>query len=465
MSSPGRNARSHGEKEPEDGCPLPQTHGRLHQAHRLFHLLERAYPSADEFVLQLNAAVEGFRNVTFILQNEMGAVIPDSGAWYEVWRERMRTDPVMKWLQDARTQVVHKGDLDTHSTARVSLRASWYGAHPIVEFDAPPFVPPEYIAHELAEGMNLSDELVKEGVLEVERRWVEDGLPEYELLDAFAHCYGVLSRLLADAHERCGSSMLTVHGEEEPRVVPVEHLGHRLPCMVVTRDLRTALLHLGTGELLTPHGESIGVQPDPDVDHEARERYDLKSVLEQHRMEPDERAGLSRDDAFLKQAAMFAGIGKKMLVADKHHVTLAWLYTPDGKGKSIQMAPADQQEKYLLIEQIAREVRVLGADQIMFITETWSAAADVLEPGQRPSESAERTEGLLVVALTARGPQHSRQWFTPFTRTDDGEIELGETGEGWLAFPQFLMPVLVAWEELWPSGDTPGDADAPSTET
>jgi hypothetical protein len=86
-------------------------------------------------------AVEGFRNVTFILQNEM-SVIPGYNAWYEAWQARMRADPIMKWLHDSRTTVVHKGDLETHSTATVSICANWFGPLHMGTIEVPPLIPP-----------------------------------------------------------------------------------------------------------------------------------------------------------------------------------------------------------------------------------------------------------------------------------------------------------------------------------
>jgi hypothetical protein len=77
----------------------------------------------------------------------------------------MKADPLMRWLVDARNQIVKRGDLETRSTARALIRS--YGAIALTE----------------------------------SRRLTKD-LPDRELLEARAHCYGILSVIVAEAHER-----------------------------------------------------------------------------------------------------------------------------------------------------------------------------------------------------------------------------------------------------------------------
>jgi hypothetical protein len=68
-----------------------------------------------------------------VLQKEHVAV-PDFEPCYAGWQERMKADPVMRWLVDARNQIVKRGDLETRSTARALIRS--YGAIALTEFTA-----------------------------------------------------------------------------------------------------------------------------------------------------------------------------------------------------------------------------------------------------------------------------------------------------------------------------------------
>ena len=102
------------------------------------------------------------------------------------------------------------------------------------------------------------------------------------------------------------------------------------------------------------------------------------------------------------------------------------------------------------MDQVADRVRLIGADQVLYIAETWHAPEDELRPDQRAGEYPGREEGLLFVAVTARGPARSRQWFVPFSRGPSGETILDETLDMDVQAPLFLAPVLAVWAELWP---------------
>lgn len=115
---------SAGEMRPEERCPINGTHSRLHQTHLLGHQVQREYQNPEGFCANLNAAVQGLRSVTFVLQKEQEA-IPGFEPWYKEWRERLKQDPLMKWLIDARNRIEKQGDLQTHSSARISLLAGW----------------------------------------------------------------------------------------------------------------------------------------------------------------------------------------------------------------------------------------------------------------------------------------------------------------------------------------------------
>lgn len=417
----------------------------------MWHAVQAAYPDADEFVLQLNNAIQTFRNVTFILQSESKHLLDDFDGWYGSWQERMRADVVMRWLHDARTQIVKKGDLATHSTAIVSVRTSWLGSIPLMRFEVPPFVGPEDVAEAFVADFSLPPDLTTEGILEVERCWIEDGLPDLEVLDVLGHCYGFLSEVVADAHGQLGCVMPTVGLGNEGilGVHPAPHLGHRLPCMVLTREARTAFYHLDGGRFL--RREELKVEPLTDKEgEEISARYELENFIRDDD-ESERAAALSFDERFLLSAARYAAVAKRMLLADGEHVTLAMLFSSaTGKSSILGLAPADQQEKWLMIQSVADQVRVTGADHLLFITETWSAPEDLLALGQRPVDSPDREEGLLVIALSVAGAEKSMQWFTPFTRDGEGGIVLGETKSGWIMFPQFLVPVMTVWHELWP---------------
>lgn len=116
--------------KPEEQCPIGGTHTRLQQAHRLWHQTQAEYTNPDAFCTNLNATIQALRSVTFILQKENDA-IPDFKPWYETWRERLKEDPLMRWLVEARNRIEKEGDLKTYSSASISVLAGWRDAYPV----------------------------------------------------------------------------------------------------------------------------------------------------------------------------------------------------------------------------------------------------------------------------------------------------------------------------------------------
>jgi hypothetical protein len=50
----------------------------------------------------------------------------------------------------------------------------------------------------------LSQHVIDNGVLSIERRWVDSELPDTEVLDALAHIYGQLALLIVNLHDHLG---------------------------------------------------------------------------------------------------------------------------------------------------------------------------------------------------------------------------------------------------------------------
>src|SRR5688572_14865243 len=126
------------------------------------------------------------------MQNEQRA-IPEFATWYPTWQERMKAHEPMRWLVEARNEVVKHGDLVTKSTARVGLIASWLDFRVLGETEVPAVLDARDVAaHFSAErkkaGQTAELEQAKreDAAIVVERRWVVDTMPERELLDLLA---------------------------------------------------------------------------------------------------------------------------------------------------------------------------------------------------------------------------------------------------------------------------------------
>lgn len=102
-------------------CNVVQSHKRILEAHRLWHQALNCYFDPEGFRTNVNATIQALRNVTFAIQNEKHNIV-NFETWYAEWQDRLKNDEIMRWLCDARTAIVHKKDLELHSSATVTIR-------------------------------------------------------------------------------------------------------------------------------------------------------------------------------------------------------------------------------------------------------------------------------------------------------------------------------------------------------
>src|SRR5206468_11082791 len=96
-------------------------------------------------------------------------------------------------------------------------------------------------------------------------------------LDALAHAFGVLARLVKEAHQRCSAEFeLFAADPTGVRHVPTDHLDGRFPCMVTTRETRSVRVNLRTGAVLSTRITRI--EATEAGAEEAKRRYKLREI-------------------------------------------------------------------------------------------------------------------------------------------------------------------------------------------
>lgn len=410
--------------ESEAHCPLPNTHSRLSQTHRLWHQMLDAYDDPEGFRANLNSTIEALRNVTFMLQKEKHA-IPEFDRWYTDWREKLKADPVMQWLCEARTIVVHNSDLETQSTAHATVHNNLSLAR--ISLELSPLLPfaaaCELIASTLPEpfASNKNDL-----VLSIERRWIAKQLPDWELLDALAHAYGVLSNIVKEAHERAGSHFETRDCSGDSCSIPTDG---RLPCMITTAEVRTSRIALADGASLVCRHRPF--QMNPEHTKKAVKRYGLGKF----------RVPLTVEGDPFQIAESLMPLAKQMLQKDKYHVRIMFLRTPQ-QWTIRQLDARDRKEKYALMRTLANEIRQLHVDALIEISETWMSSVEEMKAGRLPAEAHDKKEALVITVAISDG--NCRQYITMFKRNMIGQIKLGKT-EVVSSTPFYLAPILEVW--------------------
>jgi hypothetical protein len=350
-------------------CPLGAVHRRLEDAHRLWHQAECAYFDPGGFRLAVQSAIQTLRSVTFILQSHK-ADIPNFDQWYGdyvdekrgtrgKWQNRLHADSLMRWMVEARNRIEKKGDLESHSFIRAEIIAS----HLDVEISRIE-VPARLFQNVKELLLSIPNDLVGEhvrrhGVLRIQRHWVENSLPDYELLDAIAIAYGKIHELIHDAHFQMGlDPPLTIHGDAGESY----DLTARLPCMIGHELPRTVSISLADGGQLGFETERIDMNR---AEATALERYGAE-LFESTRRKYQTAEDLIPIGYFELARAMF--------LRDGHHDPILFLLRDRRPISMFTVEVENRQQSYLLMRQLSTEITKSGADAAFLIGEVWSAS-------------------------------------------------------------------------------------------
>jgi hypothetical protein len=301
----------------------------------------------------------------------------------------MAADPLMVWMRDARNRIEKEGDLEALSFVRAEIIASYLDAGPRIEVPAKLSDAPLKLVKSIPQDA-IGDHIRKDGVVRIERRWVENTLPDYELLDAVAIAFGRLSELVDDAHRQVGLPKPQATHMPTGQAYPEGERRGRLPCMIGHADARTLDVWLATG--VPVEFEVINPKVALKAGTRLEKRYGVKSV---------DIYGES-DVAEDRLRSLFSA-ARKMFQKDGYHVMIAFLLR-DGKPVGLrELRPGEHGHKYLMMRSLAHEVVKLGADAVILISETWMAPANPERPFMRAVDSPDRKELLTGTLVTKRG--------------------------------------------------------------
>ncbi|MEA1015037.1 hypothetical protein [Sphingosinicella sp. LY1275] len=421
--------------DPSSACPLAAVDRRLEDAHRQWHEAEAAYFEPDDFRRAIQTTIQTLRTVTFLLQSNK-ARIPDFQSWYQEWQDRLRADPLMRWMVDARNRIEKQGDLEVHSFVRAEVIASHLNEGPRLEVPAKLFDGASALLDGIPQDA-VSKHVREHGTLAIQRRWVENTLPDHELLEAVATAYGRLTELVASAHEQMGLPPPTTTNSETHEVFRQGDRAGRLPCMIGHSEARTLNISLADGARLTVVSHHI-----PLDDERA------KAVAESFPVEPDEvfaGNGASLEDQL---TSLFA-TARKVFAADGYHDTIVFMFADLALVDIRQLSPEEHGQKYLIMRSLANDVVRKGADAVILLTEMWFAPFDPQKPYQRAADAPNRRE-MLAATLVRKQGEPIELWAEIHREKD--EVSVGETIQADEVVLYAFAPVYEAWGRAIPSG-------------
>ena len=378
------------------------------------------------------------RSITFIVQKNK-AIIPDFDLWYGEWQKTLGADPLMVWMRDARNKIEKQGDLDAHSFVRAEIVASYMDNGPRVEVPAKLWDAPLQLVKSIPTGA-VGDHIRKDGIVRIQRRWVENTLPDHELLDAVAIAYGRLSLLVSDAHHQLGlPKPKTIH-TPTGAAYPEGQRGGRLPCMIGHADTRTLDVWLATG--VPVEFEVI----EPEIDLKEGPKLEAR-----YGMKPADIFGAS--NATEDRLRSLFATARTMFEKDGYHITITFLLRDGIPVEIRELRPGEHGHKYLMMRSLAHEVAKRGADAVILIGEAWSAPVDPSKPLMRAVDSPDRRELLTGTVVSKTGePVHLEAEIKRNGKTVTLDPTIEARGGVHFAF----APVYEAWGKPLPADWTRG---------
>ncbi|MCA9195615.1 MAG: hypothetical protein KDB03_27775 [Planctomycetales bacterium] len=409
-----------------DECPLSAPHSRLREAHRHFHDAELNYADPDAFTSYLNGCIQALRNVTFVLQKSKSFIL-GFDEWYSPWQDRLRDDPILRWVVHARNRIVKKGDLETFSVANVSI-VNNYSSPPAMQMPFPPCESLESLGQFLVEELPICEQFTQTAMLRVERRWVANDIAQLELLHALAHAYTTLAYLIRDAH---GPLQAPVKRTTLPEHLP----GQPLPCMTELDESRVSYTRYKDKQILTIQRQVVDRSKLP-VD-KARERYGKL---------PAATDGAFKGPENLEATCQYLfSLARMIMEKDGHHQPFVFYLTERG----LQLGgfqPEDRTDKLLIWRSVASEVERLRAYAVIHIAEVWVAQFDPAHPDRSATDSPNRDEALALAAISSRGEYIC--WNARIYHSSEGVI-LGDNQDASHGTPYYFEPVVTVWRSMF----------------
>lgn len=398
---------------------------RLFDAKAHWHKAIEGYFEPNDFRMAVNSCIQELRNVTFVLQANKRA-IPGFDSWYGPWQNRMRANPSLRWLVDARNYIVKQDDLELLSKLRIEVIGSYLADEvAIFEEDYNPNLTNAEIYSKTV-SLGLPVEVFKNSYVKLQRRWIDKNYPDYELSELLSECWSAVSALLFDAP----NSGVSASGDRGPRLPP---------CMHEQLHMRAIWLKV-RGETLVPAViKSKNVSIDDEKRVELQEKYGDTPLFRST-------GGGEKlsERSFKVQCEFFFEQAKAVLQKDGYHVHVAMVFVEKSPAQLIEIRNEDEADKYVTIRDLASTMERIGADAVIMFSEAWSAPFDQSNPYRAAGNAPERQEGLMLVGASMQGEAYC--FTAPFFRRD-GDISFGDESVVDAKNMNIIQPILAMWEK------------------
>lgn len=341
----------------------------------------------------------------------------------------------MRWAKNARNKIEKQGDLATLSQLQAELIFAYTG-HPITNW-----IPTDLFSStdQIRSSIPVKyrePHIINNGALSIKRRWVDIELPEYEILDALAHVYGQLSLMIIDLHTHCGLHIPPPDPKVGFHLLSGLLADGRLPSMKHYLDEMVIYVSLKDGSL-------IEMAQRPNL-------TDTKTLKEINKRYGDIKWQRLQNVKTLREIAdVYFDAAQKVMLRDSYHTTVFILLKGLIPFEVIKAMPQERMDKYLLMKEVANQVRKTQADGVFIISEAWIAPHEDIPQGGYAVDAPNRKEVLALTAVDATGKHFTIQTEIERKKLKKHKVKRFFAREvDIVGKPISMAPVLEVWGKL-----------------
>lgn len=372
-------------------CNIPHSHKSLIEAHRLWHQSLDNYFDPEGFKTNVNATIQALRNVTFKLQNEKKN-IADFESWYSVWQERMKKDKIMTWLSAARTNIVHKKDLEINSRATVTI-FNYELVHKGDIVNLPIFMPKKMILYYLIKEGHIKKEMLGTSLCcGIKRKWKVKEFEE-DVLYLLSYAITFLYQLLREAHENGSISILQCDIKDTLHMMEIEN--NTIPQCMHFNDAMESVFSLDDLANRKMFSEKIKISSE-DINKIMRKEKKIIKIFKDKNLDPENPFNPFEYGRIIFKHARI------MLKYYGYHDTMLFCQKENLSWEIVKVGFEDRSSKYIFWNNIVSYIVENNIKAIIFISEAWKSTFDIVDTPKKfhPLDQKKKKEVLLMDILT-----------------------------------------------------------------
>jgi hypothetical protein len=389
---------------------------------QMWHDAAASYFDPSRFQLNVQNCIVISRTTTFILQSNKHE-IEGFDEWYTPYQERWRNDPIMNWAKEARNTIEKRGDLETYSQVRAKIIAAYLDGPETNWLSDGLLASPQKIFQAVPKKF-LIPHIVENGTLLIERRWVDSGLPDTEVLEALAYVYSEFADMVVSLLKFVKITVPTSVSKTKPDAMGALAMDRAIYLSMKDGSLRGYR-----------YFEKSLEHSDAKWRRKIASRYGMIQLNQ-----------LKAARTFRAVVEAYFDIARMVMLRDGFHKSLTFFLKGHEVIRVISSEFPDRASKYVLTRDLARLARIDGADGVLMIGEAWTAHGDGIPKSGFAADAKNRGEALTMSAGNSQGELFMLSAAVERKKIKSQKVKrFGQTLFEDRGYPLMLYPFMKEW--------------------